>query len=274
MPVQANAVTGGEGVVEVINPQGTSDIVLVCEHASAFIPPEFHDLGLSPEARLSHIAWDPGALAVAGVMSAGLDAPLVAQRFSRLVYDCNRPPEAAAAVPEVSEIYRVPGNTGLTPAQRRERAERFYVPFCDTLAAVIEARIAAGRPPVLVTIHSFTPVYRGISRDAEIGILHDADHRLADAVLARRATHGGGYDVRRNEPYGPADGVTHTLIVQALSRGLNNVMIEVRNDLVADIAGQERFGALLAGWISAALADPGVGGAGQVGRQLEKARHA
>ena len=116
MPVQAKPVAGGgNGVVEVINAHATSDIVLVCEHASSFIPPEFHDLGLGPEARLSHIAWDPGALEIARAMSALLDATLVVQRISRLVYDCNRPPEVAAAVPEVSEKYIVSGNAGLTP---------------------------------------------------------------------------------------------------------------------------------------------------------------
>ncbi len=273
MPVQANAVTGGEGVVEVINPQGTSDIVLVCEHASSFIPSEFHDLGLDAEARASHIAWDPGALDVARTMSKVFDAALVAQRISRLVYDCNRPPEASAAVPEVSEKYTVPGNAGLTPAQRRDRAERFYLPFHHALAAFIEARIAAGHQPVIVTVHTFTPVYLGVRRDVEIGILHDADERLAKAVLAAAAREPGCL-VRRNDPYGPADGVTHTLIVQAMSRGLLNVMIEVRNDLVADEAGGQRIGRLLAGWVTAALADPGVGGGVPVDLRLEKARHA
>ena len=274
MPVESNtAASDSQSVAEVINPQGTSDIVLVCEHASAFIPPEFHDLDLSPEARLSHIAWDPGALAVAQAMSAGLDAPLVVQHISRLVYDCNRPPESSRAVPEVSEIFPVPGNTGLTPAQRRDRAARFYVPFRDTLGAFIEQRIAAGRPPVIVTIHSFTPVYQGERREVEIGILHDADALLADAMLARRAAHGG-HVVRRNDPYGPADGVTHTIIVHGVSRGLLNVMIEVRNDLIADAASQQRCAGLLAAWVTAALADLRPGGVGLAGRQTEKARHA
>ncbi len=273
MPVEANTAAGdGASVAEVINPQGTSDIVLVCEHASAFIPPEFHDLGLSRQARFSHIAWDPGALAVAEAMSASLDAPLVVQHVSRLVYDCNRPPDAPGAVPEVSEIYPVPGNAGLTPAERHDRAERFYVPFRDTLAAFIATRIDAGRPPVVVTIHSFTPVYQGKPRSVEIGILHDADSLLADALLARRADHAG-HVVRRNDPYGPADGVTHTIIVHGVSRGLLNVMIEVRNDLIADAASQQRCAGLLAAWVTAALADLRPAGFTLADRQAEKARH-
>jgi predicted N-formylglutamate amidohydrolase len=239
------------GVVEVINPQGTSDVVLVCEHASSFIPLEFHDLGLGREELASHIAWDPGALAVARTMSARLDAVLVAQRVSRLVYDCNRPPESASAVPEESEIYRVPGNTGLTAAARRARAARYYFPFRDTLAAVIDKRLAAGRSPVVVTIHSFTPIFRGVARDVEIGILHDIDARLADALLAAGAGDGSRV-MRRNEPYGPADGVTHTLIEQAVSRRLLNVMIEIRNDLIRDPDQQAAMARLLSDLVSVA----------------------
>ena len=107
----------------------------------------------------------------------------------------------------------------------------------------------------------------------EIGILHDADDRLANAVLAAGAREPG-YLVRRNDPYGPADGVTHTLIVQAMSRGLLNVMIEVRNDLIADEASQQRCASLLAGWVTAALADPGAGGGMPADLRMEKARHA
>lgn len=274
MPAQARPVAGGaEGIVEVINPQGTSDVLLVCEHASSFIPPEFNDLGLDAEARVGHIAWDPGALGVARIMSAAFDATLVAQRVSRLVYDCNRPPESPASVPEVSEKYTVPGNAGLTPAERQARAERFYYPFRDTVAGLIEARIAAGRPPVIVTIHSFTPVFLGIRRAVEIGILHDADDRLANAIFAAGAQ-ASGYLVRRNDPYGPTDGVTHTLIEQALSRRLLNVMIEVRNDLIAGAAGQQNLGNLLDGWVTAALADPGLSAGVGVDLPMEKARHA
>lgn len=264
---------GGEGIVEVVNAEAASDIVLVCEHASSFMPPEFHDLGLDAEARVSHIAWDPGALGIARDMATTLDAALVAQRVSRLLYDCNRPPESPAAVPEVSEKYAVPGNVGLTDVERRARAERFYSPFRDSLAGFIEARVNAGRPPVIVTVHTFTPVYLGIEREVEIGILHDADDRLAKAVLAAAAK-ASGHLVRANDPYGPADGVTHTLVVQAAQRNLLNVMIEVRNDLVAEEAEQRRFAALLAGWITTALAELGVGPGVPMALGMEKASHA
>jgi len=237
-------------VVEVTNPSGAGEFLIVCEHASRFIPPGFGDLGLDDAALNSHIAWDPGALAVAEAMSSLLDAPLVAQRFSRLLYDCNRPPESESAVPAVSEIYRVPGNAGLSAADRQARAERFYVPFRDALAGCIDRRVKAGRAPVIITVHSFTPVYMGARRETELGILHDTDARFADALLeaTKAAT---ARVIHRNQPYGPQDGVTHTLVEHGVARGLLNVMLEVRNDLIGDSASQ----AAIARWLSRCVAE-------------------
>jgi predicted N-formylglutamate amidohydrolase len=243
---------GGE-VVEVINPAGGSAFVLVCEHASNVVPPHFGSLGLDDAALASHIAWDPGARAVALAMSSHLDAALVAARISRLVYDCNRPPEAKSAVAETSEVYEIPGNRGLSETDRRAREALVYRPFRTTLSAAIEQRVARGAAPVLVTVHSFTPVYRGTQRNVDLGILHDTDARFADALLAV-AGERGDLRVRRNEPYGPADGVTHTLVDQAAPRGLLNVMLEIRNDLIADAEAQQKMGIWLAECLKKALA--------------------
>jgi predicted N-formylglutamate amidohydrolase len=232
------------GAVEASNLAGASDLVIACEHASCFVPAEFAGLGLTPALLQSHIAWDPGALAVARHLAERLDAPLVAAGASRLLYDCNRPPEAAGAIPAKSEIYEIPGNLNLSPAARQARIARFYLPFRDTLGAVIEQRLARRRAPLLVTIHSFTPVYAGAARELDIGVLHDSDARLADALLAAMAP-DARFTVRRNEPYGPQDGVTHTLRTQAVARGLLNVMIEIRNDLLASAAAQQA----MAGWL-------------------------
>jgi predicted N-formylglutamate amidohydrolase len=240
-------------VVEVMNPAGAGDFLIVCEHASKFIPASFAGLGLDDAALKSHIAWDPGALAVAETLSSLLDAPLVAQRVSRLLYDCNRPPNSDGAVPVVSEIYPVPGNSGLSAAERQARVDRFYLPFRDTLAACLDERINSGRAPVMVTVHSFTPVYKGEQRAVELGILHDRDARLAD-VLFETTKAGADLIVRRNEPYGPVDGVTHTLIEHGVARGLLNVMLEIRNDLIADPASQTAMAEWLSHCLTAALA--------------------
>jgi len=218
------------------HPDGASDVVLVCEHASKTMPKALGTLGLDEIKLASHIAWDIGAQRVAEMLSDRLDASLVSQRFSRLAYDCNRPPEADGAYPERSEIYDVPGNVGLSVSDKARRADALYYPFHQAIDALIDARLAQGRSVVLVTVHSFTPVYFGTRRDGHLGILHDDDSRLADAMLdAAAATLEG---VSRNYPYGPEDGVTHTLKRHGLTRQIPNVMLEIRNDLISDDAGQ------------------------------------
>ena len=223
--------------VAVENADARGRVILVCEHASRTMPASLGKLGLSEDVLESHIAWDPGALDVSRLMAKALDATLYFQRFSRLVYDCNRPPDSPAAMPEKSEVFAVPGNAALSEAERNARTEGLYAPFRDGLSRLVRDRIAAGRAPVLVTVHTFTPVYFGKSRTVEVGILNDADSRLADGML-KAAESSMLFDTRRNEPYGPDDGVTHTLKEHGLANGLLNVMIEVRNDLVKDEVGQ------------------------------------
>ncbi|MFS4580769.1 N-formylglutamate amidohydrolase [Phaeobacter sp. C3_T13_0] len=217
--------------VEIWNADGTGNVLVLCEHASNHIPARYHGLGLSADDRASHAAWDPGALAVARGLSEALDAPLVASGVSRLVYDCNRPPEAASAMPAKSELIDVPGNRGLDTAAREERVRSVYAPFCEAVAQLIDARKASEQETVLITIHSFTPIYYGTHRSVEIGILHDDDTRMADAML--NATQALPHrKIERNEPYGPQDGVTHSLVLHGQNNGLASVMIEIRNDLL------------------------------------------
>jgi len=240
--------------VQRVRPDGASSVVLVCEHASARIPAGFDGLGLDPRHRDSHAVWDPGAMAVARRISARLDAALVAGGVSRLIYDCNRPPQAADAMPAQSEQIAVPGNAGLSAAQRADRVTRFYGPFRAALAA----QIARTKAPVIVTIHSFTPVYEGVPRAVEIGVLHDTDARLADALLESVPPQMG--DVQRNAPYGPQDGVTHTLKEHAIRAGHLNVMLEIRNDLIACADTQAAMGDRIADWLVAAFARTGAEG--------------
>ena len=239
-------------IVEIVNPDGPSPVLLVCEHASAAIPDEFDGLGLTATDRLSHAVWDPGAQAVAAHLSKLLDARLVSSRVSRLVYDANRPPDAFDAIPARSERIEVPGNRALSDADRAARTARFYEPFRAALAAEV-----ARRPdPVIFTVHSFTPVYEGVPRAVEIGVLHDEDSRLADALLA--SADRLGWQVARNEPYGPQHGVTHTLKVHALPHGHRNAMLEMRNDLIADEPAQRAMAQALAAWIGRTLAAEGL----------------
>jgi predicted N-formylglutamate amidohydrolase len=232
--------------------------VLVCEHATPYIPASFENLGLSAATTKSHAAWDPGAMAVARHLSETLDAVLIAATVSRLVYDCNRPPDAPDAMPARSEVIDIPGNHALTPEQKATRIATCYEPFRKTLAD----RIALTRTPVIVTVHSFTPVFHGEKRTVEIGVLHDCDARLADAMIDRAAHHTRA-KVQRNQPYGPEHGVTHTLKEHATRHGHLNVMLEIRNDLITTAPQQHEMAAMLAVWIADALAQSGVKGAVQ-----------
>lgn len=234
-------------VVDVFQASARHEIVLVCEHASAFIPEKFQRLGISEDLALSHLAWDPGAGDTAVALAEQLNAVLVRGMASRLVYDCNRPPESPDAIRETGGHIAIPGNRGLSPFERSERIERYYFPFRQTLADTLAAHHTA---PVLVTVHTFTPVFEGRPRHVEIGIVHDQDSRLADAVLS--VAHG--FDIRRNEPYGPEDGVTHTLREHGMANGLLNVMIEIRNDLVASPEQCRAMAGKLHSWLEEALA--------------------
>jgi predicted N-formylglutamate amidohydrolase len=238
-----------EEIVDHIRNNSQAPVFFVCEHASSFIPECFNELGLVDPARSSHIAWDPGAEAVTRILADRFNAPAVISRISRLVYDCNRPPDAIDAVPQKSEIFEVPGNKNLSDAQITNRVENYYLPFKRTLEKAIEEHQVA---PMLVTIHSFTPVYNGQKRDVEIGLLHDDDSLVVDAMLNSIVGYQE-FNIRRNEPYGPSDGVTHTIRLHGVEKGLLNVMIEVRNDLLTCHKDCTSIADTLESLISAAL---------------------
>lgn len=228
---------GEESPFIAVNEQGRSPFVLICEHASNTMPKALGTLGLA-EADLSrHIAWDIGAEKVARLLSRLMDAPLLLQRYSRLAYDCNRPPESPDAIPEVSELTTIPGNRKLSVEDRLARAREIYRPFHDGVSAVLDRRAAEGQRSLVVSIHSFTPVYKGKPRSVELGILHDRDTTLSSKLIKSFPN----VDARLNEPYGPKDGVLHTLNLHGFARGLQHAMIEIRNDLVATDRGQDEW---------------------------------
>lgn len=241
-------------VVRTENANGQGRVLILCEHASNRFPALFGDLGLDPATRQSHAAWDPGALPVARALARRLDAPLIRACVSRLVYDLNRPPHAPGAMVTRSEIHEVPGNRALSDEDRLARVRAVYLPFHNRVRHEIAARLATGRLDALITMHSFTPVWHGQPRQVEIGVIHDADDRMARAVHARLAAETG-LDVRLNDPYSAADGVTHSLALHATPMGLPHVMLEIRNDLIADPAAQRAMADRLAPAILAATED-------------------
>ena len=228
---------GEDDPVIALNSTGASPVVVLCEHAGRRIPAKLGTLGLVESDRERHIAWDIGAEGVSRLLAKLLDAPLLLQRYSRLAYDCNRPPEAPDSIPVISETTRIPGNETITAAERLQRIECIYRPFHAAVSGLLDARTAEGRASQIVTIHSFTPVYKGKQRTLDLGILHDRDARLAEKLLKEFPN----VDVRRNEPYGPKDGVCHTLHLHGEVRGLPHAMIEIRNDLIAAERGQAEW---------------------------------
>lgn len=229
---------------EVRNVDAPGHFLLVCEHASNAFPEQFGDLGLDAATRQAHVAWDPGALGVARGLSDALASPLVAATASRLLYDCNRPPDAPGAMCERSEAYDIPGNLGLDTAARLERTERVYLPFQTALTRQLARMLARRLRPVLVTVHSFTPLWFGEPRAVELGIIHDSDSSFALALTG--AARDLPLKIALNEPYSAADGVAHTLKLHATPHGLPHAMLEIRNDLIADAAAQAAMAAQLA----------------------------
>lgn len=225
------------------NAEAASGVVIVCEHAGRRIPRALGALGL-PEARLArHYMWDIGALDLARALAARLEAPLLHQRYSRMVCDCNRRPDVASFIPPAGEGEDVPGNREIRAAERMAREAAIWRPFHDGVAAFLEAR--GGRPTAFVTIHSFTPVFFGEARPWLAGVLYDRDRRLAPATLAAlREIHGER--VGENEPYRMSREDDYTVPVHGEDRGLPSVEIEVRNDLLQTAAGVEVWADTLA----------------------------
>lgn len=228
--------------VEVVNATGRSRYVLLCEHASNWIPPEYEDLGL-PRAELSrHIAWDIGAAWMARRLSERLDAPLILAGASRLLIDLNRPPGSAGSIPETSETTAIPGNLGLDPAERARREARWFHPFQSAVTGLLDQR--AGRETVVLGIHSFTPVYLGQSRPWQAGVLYRRAAGFATWLVERLGGTAAG--IAHNQPYQIEDESDYTVPIHGEARGLEAVLIEVRQDLISTVEAACGWGDRLA----------------------------
>jgi predicted N-formylglutamate amidohydrolase len=227
------------------NPEGRGPFVILCDHASNRIPEAYQSFGFAEDALQTHIAWDPGALAVARFLSAKLDAPLFWPDASRLIIDCNRAPDASSLIVTESEGRPVPANRVLSEQERSRRLDLIHAPYHDAIDGCLDRRRADRRPTALIAIHSFTPVYFGKARPWQVGILFDDDRRLAELVIGGLKA-DPALTVGINQPYSPADGVYYTLSRHSQPQGLPAAMIEIRNDEIGDKAGQLRWADRLA----------------------------
>jgi predicted N-formylglutamate amidohydrolase len=227
------------------NAAGSSPFLLTCDHYGRALPRGLGDLGL-PESELSrHIAWDIGIAGVANALSKQLNAHLIAQRYSRLVIDCNRPLAAPGSIPRISEATVIPGNEGLTRDAVEARRRQVFDPYHRRIREVIDNRLHNGIPTVLVSLHSFTPVYAGIARPWHVGTLYQSDTRLPQRLLQRLRAEAD-LVVGDNEPYAVSDETDYTIPVHGEARGLMNTGIEIRQDLIADQAGEQQWADRLA----------------------------
>jgi predicted N-formylglutamate amidohydrolase len=187
-----------------------------------------------------HIAWDIGALAVATRVAAALDAPLVAQAYSRLVIDCNRDPKVVSSIPTVGESIEIPGNIGLTAGDAAARRAAIFDPYHRRIGALLDARAAAGTPTILVAQHSMTPIFKGVRRAMHAAVLYNRDRRFAGLVLEELRGEAGLL-VGDNEPYFVSDDTDFSIPRHGEARGLPHVEIEIRQDLISDEAGQDEW---------------------------------
>jgi predicted N-formylglutamate amidohydrolase len=219
---------------------GSLPFLLVCDHAGNRIPRRLGTLGVSESERQRHIAWDIGAAGVVRHMAARLGAFAILQSYSRLVIDCNRDPRVPTSIATISEDTPIPGNENLSQEEREQRIAEIYRPYHDRIAAELDRRRAAGIPTLLVAIHSFTPVYRGVARPWHAGMLYNRDNRLAQTMIELLRAEGG-LVVGDNQPYAVSDESDYTIPVHAEKRGLPYGEIEIRQDLIADEAGQAEW---------------------------------
>ncbi|PPQ15197.1 N-formylglutamate amidohydrolase [Bradyrhizobium sp. AC87j1] len=238
----------GEGdilPVHEVNAEGTSPFLLTSDHYGRVLPHALGDLGVTEAELVRHIAWDIGIAGVADRLAKMLDAHLIAQRYSRLVIDCNRPPAAVSSIPVISEATAIPRNEGISEGEREARRREIFEPYHDRIDAAIDARLHDKRPTVLVSLHSFTPVYAGVARPWHIAALYNRDTVLPQLLLKHLRAEGD-LVVGDNEPYAVSDLTDYTIPVHGEGRGLVNTGIEIRQDLIADYAGQQQWAERLA----------------------------
>ncbi len=247
---------GGFVPVERIAGDVSRGLLLICDHASNRLPDRYGTLGLPADELERHIGYDIGVEGVTRRLAAMLGVPAVMTRYSRLLIDPNRGVEDPTLVMRVSDGTVVPGNAAIDEAEIAYRKARFYAPYEDAVCDAIGEGVAIGRPPALLSIHSFTPIWRGMERPWHVGVLWDRDGRLAQPMIAG-FQRDGRLVVGDNEPY-TGELVGDTMNRHGTAKGLAHALIEIRQDLIADEAGIAEWAERLAGTVEPLLALPGL----------------
>lgn len=254
VPVSSTALLGTDDppVFTIERATGTSACLLTCDHAGRAIPQKLARLSLSEQALSTHIAWDLGVAELGRRLSSRLDAFLILHNYSRLVIDPNRPPGAPDSIPTLSERTRITANEGLSSDDVRERLEEVFQPYHQRIRDELDARSARARPSVLVSLHSFTPVYMDERRRWHAGVLYGRDPRLGRLVLTGLRD-DGTLLVGDNQPYSVSDASDYTIIVHGEQRGIPHVELEIRQDLLSSEPDVQRWSERLGGVLEGAL---------------------
>jgi predicted N-formylglutamate amidohydrolase len=231
--------------VSIHHADGKSPFLLVSDHAGNLIPRALGPLGVAEAELRWHIAWDIGIAGLGRLLADALDATFIQQNYSRLVIDCNRPLDAASSIPDISERTLIPGNAGVSEADRAARAAEIFWPYHNRIEAELDHRLKAGRATALIPLHSFTPVFKDVARPWHAGVLYNRDPRLAQRLKALLDAEKE-LTVGDNEPYTVNDATDYTVPAHAERRGLHHVLIEIRQDLIADENGQRQWALRLA----------------------------
>lgn len=240
------------GPVVVERPDSTSPYVFICDHYGNRIPRKLGKLGVHDDDLQRHIAWDVGVAGMAEEFARRFDAPLVKQTYSRLVIDCNRPLDSPTSIPEVSEDTDIPGNCDLSPEEVTARRQEIFAPYHDAITSLLDRRLAAGQPTILLALHTFTPVYHGEKRPWHIGLLYNRDARLARLFLQLLAE-DETLCLGDNQPYTVDDFSDYSIPVHGERRGIPHLLFELRHDMVEQESDQYRWAHRLAGSLERAL---------------------
>lgn len=231
---------------------GLSPFLFTADHAGRYLPKSLNNLGVAESELTRHIAWDIGVAEVSRMVAKHFGAFLILQPYSRLVIDCNRPPEVESSIATLSEHTEIPGNVGLSVAQREERRTAIFDPYHARIEAELTRREGLGKPTVVIAMHSFTPRYKGSDRIWEAGVLYNRDSRLA--LRLRDALVAEGLIVGDNEPYFVSDDSDYGIPRYGEQRGNLHVELEIRQDLISESAGQQRWRDILCRALPTALA--------------------
>ena len=240
--------------VNVYNERGSSPFLIVADHAGNSIPRCLRRLGV-PETEIErHIGWDIGIAGVCRVLADALDATLIMQNYSRLVIDCNRPLDSDALIPEISELTPIPGNIGLSAGEKSTRVREIFQPYHGRIDTQL-AGSQANRPTALIAMHSFTPAFKGVPRSWHASVLYNRDARLA-RLLMPLLQGENNFVIAENEPYDVSDDSDYTIPVHGERRGLHHVGIEIRQDLIIGVEGQQQWGSDSRGRYHAPISKP------------------